>query len=189
MYVNFPIFYSFLCVLIGILSSCGYHLGESDLAKKYKSISIPYVEGDLDGDLTGELIRQISSRTSLKYLKSGGNLVLEVRILDYTDENVGFRYDRDKQGHLKKDVIPTETRCFAIAEITLLESYSGNKVIGPVRIGANVVYDHDYYSSRNSINVFSLGQLDNIDTAREIAQHPLNQELARKIVDYISNAW
>ncbi len=44
-----------------------------------------------------------------------------------------------------------------------------------------------YYSSRKGVNVFSLGQVTDIDEARDVAEYPLHRRLAQKIVDYINN--
>lgn len=176
---------SFLC----ILTSCGYHYGQSGVLPSYQTIAIPYVQGDPDGALTASLIKEVSQSGAFEYRYEGGALLLDVAIIDTDDENVGFRYDLKKNGKLKKRLIPDETRTTMLAEVSVKETASGKVLLGPVRLSADVTFDHDFYSSRNGINVFSLGQLSDIDEARDAAQCPLHQALARKIVDYITNDW
>lgn len=152
-------------------------------------MTIPFVEGDLDGELTSALIRQVGQSGTFEYRREGGALLLKVEIIDTSDENIGFRYDRNKMGKLKKRLIPDETRATIFAEVSVIETGSGTVLLGPVRLSADVEFDHDFYSSRNGINIFSLGQLTDFDEARSAAQRPLNQALAKKIVDYINNNW
>ena len=55
-------------------------------------------------------------------------------------------------------------------------------------IKASMDFDHDYYSSRHGVNIFSLGQLTDYDTAEDTVRKPLNDRLAEKIADYVINA-
>jgi hypothetical protein len=171
------------------LTGCHYHFGYGDLVSCYKTISVPYAEGDKEGKLTAEVIKKISSTGALQFVTYGGDLTLKIKLLEYSDENIGFRYDRHKNGRLKKTLIPTETRISAAAEITLIERATKQIVRGPTLIAASVEFDHDFYSSRNAVNIFSLGQLSDIDASHETAMQPLNKELASKIADYILNSW
>lgn len=177
-------------VLFGVCGFCfscnGYRWGQGEALNAYSSITIPYVEGDWDGDLTAALVQQVSQSGLFRYNDSGASLALRVKILDYEDENIGFRYDRTKHGKFTSSVIPEETRTTVFVEVMLEEVCSGRAILGPVRLSASVVFDHDYYTSRNGVNVFSLGQLTDIDDARDTAQRPLNRNLARKIVDYLA---
>lgn len=154
-------------------------------------MTVPYVEGDKDGLLTSAIIRQISARGDFEYLCDGGDLILKVVVVDLSEENIGFRYDRNKEGHISKyrDIIPTETRLIALAEVSVMEACSGVIVLGPVRLTASVDFDHDYYFSRDGVNTFSLGQLSDIDAALDAVRRPLNEALARKIVDYVADSW
>jgi hypothetical protein len=175
------------CLLL--LSSCGYRFGQGELAERYPTISVPYVVGDLEGEITGEIIKQLIATHAFEYRNCDGALTLYVVIQEYHDDNIGFRYDQNKKGELRDYIIPVETRTSVVAEIQLVDSATGCVILGPVLIKAIVDFDHDYYSSKKGINVFSLGQLTDIDTAEEIVQHPLNRVLAVKIVEYIRNSW
>lgn len=179
-------------ILFGLLllfSGCGYRCGNGGALSSYCTITIPYVEGDWNGALTSAIVKEISRSGALAYREEGGALLLHVRILDYYDDHIDFRYDRHKDGKLKKVVIPDETRATIIAEVTVIEAISYQILLGPVRISAEVEYDHDYYSTRDEINVTSLGQLTDIDAAQDASERPLNQRLAKKIVDYVTENW
>jgi len=179
-----------LIILLITLSGCSYQFGYGGLLDDYKTITIPYATGDDRGELTTEVIRQISGTGALRYQSDEGDLILKMRLIEFRDENIGFRYDRKKDGKLKKAIIPTETRLFASAEITVIEAASGNIVTGPVIITASVDFDHDYYDMNHaSNNRLSLGQLNDIDAAHDAVLYPLNRKLAGKIVDYIVNNW
>lgn len=178
-----------LLVLL-FLTGCGYRWGDGGaIPCSYRTVSIPYIEGDMDGQLTAALIQQISESGVLAYQESCGALTLNIEVIDLEDENIGFRYDRKKDGCFTSAIIPDETRLTIIVELTGVETCSGNVIMGPVRIKADVEFDHDYYSSRNAVNVFSLGQLTDYDEAYDAAQTPLSQRLARKIVDYVRDNW
>lgn len=176
-------------VVAGVTTGCQYQFGRGELSQRYATISIPYIEGDQKGELTTDVIKQISMAGAFRYVSCGGDLVLKIKLVDFREENVNFRYDRKKTGELKKSLIPTETRVKAIAEVHLIEGGTNQTVRGPTRIAASVEFDHTYYATRNEINIVSLGQLNDIDAARDAVMHPLNRLLAERIVDYVINSW
>jgi len=188
-------FFSFLSNLvlsvcsITLFSACGYCCGSGTLVDRYHSFSVSCVDGDTDGTFTSSLIHEMVSQSPLAYCQSGGNIFLQVKILDIRDQNIGFRYDRDKEGCLTDRVIPTESRLFATAQLCVKDQACCKTIIGPILVSTHVAFDHDYYSSRNGINVFSLGQLANYDAARDNAQRVLNEALAKKIVEYVIQSW
>lgn len=170
---------------------CGYRLdrGEGLLTSRYRSISVPYVVGDEFGDLTAAVIKEIVQSGAFEYEAYTGALTLNIAQVDLREDNIGFRYDRRRSGKLTDDVIPTETRMIETVEITVVESASGCVILGPVRLSAYMDFDHDYYFSRDGVNVFSLGQLIDIDEAKIAVRAPLNERLAKKIVDYLTQSW
>jgi hypothetical protein len=181
---------SFLIIVVSsLLSSCSYQFGHGELSSRYSTISIPYVEQDQRGELTAELVRQISASGAFRYVNSGGDLTLQVKMADWGEENIDFRYDRKRSGKLKKSLIPTQTRVNALVEVVLIETATQRVIRGPTRITASAEFDHTYYSTRDEINVFSLGQLNDIDAARDAVLQPLNRNLAERIVDYVINSW
>lgn len=179
-------------VLIGFIlcqTSCGYRNG----LHAPRTITVPYVEGDYNGDLTAAIVRQIVGSGRFSYRNECGALILKVKVIDLRDENIGFRYDRHKDGKLKKSTIPVETRSIALVEVSVVEAGTAKLLLGPARLSADIDFDHFYYSNLEKddelgegVNVFSLGQLTDIDEAHDAAERPLNYKLAQKIVDYLS---
>lgn len=180
-------------VLIGFIlcqTSCGYRNGGLHAPR---TITVPYVEGDYNGDLTAAIVRQIVGSGRFSYRNECGALILKVKVLDLRDENIGFRYDRHKDGELKKSTIPVETRSIALVEVSVVEAGTAKLLLGPARLSTDIDFDHFYYSNLEKddelgegVNVFSLGQLTDIDEAHDAAERPLNYKLAQKIVDYLS---
>lgn len=173
----------------GLVSGCGYRFGQGELASKYETISVPYVKEDLDGTLTAQIVKALSVRGGLRYERVAGDLILYAEIIDVADENIGFRYYRNKANKITKETIPVETRLSITAEISIVDASTGEVLRGPVRLSAETDFDHDYYSTKNNINESSLGQLTDFDEAYDAAKRPLHQELAKKIVDYIYDSW
>lgn len=180
--------YAIFLLLSTFLSSCGYQFGPGELSIAQRSISVPYVCGDPDGSLTAALINAISRSGVYVYRERHASARLEVKLLELRDQNIGFRYDRNQEGELLSTIIPTETRLCALAEVVLVDAETGCILIGPARVSTNTEFDHTFYSTRNSVNVFSLGQLTDVDDARDAAQRdPLYNSLAQMVVDYIVN--
>lgn len=180
----------FAIAFIAMLSSCAYKMGQGGgLPCRYPTVSVPYVVGDKDGTLTAAIIKDLVRSGSFDYRYSGGSLILNIVVVDLSEENIGFRYDRKKRGKLTKDIIPTESRITIVVELSAIESASCCTVLGPVRLSASVDYDHDYYSSRDGVNIFSLGQLSDLDEAYNAVQAPLFRAIAQKISDYVSQSW
>jgi hypothetical protein len=173
-----------------LLTSCGYQIGQEGVVNRYRSIVVPSVKGDWNGDLTSAIVKALSCNGCFEYRREDtASAILNVNLLDLEDENIGFRYDRHKSGRIRRTIIPTESRLKATVEISLVDAFSGENILGPVKLTASIDFDHDYYTSRNGVNIFSLGQLNDYDEAYDAALHPLNLALAQKIVDYICNSW
>jgi hypothetical protein len=169
------------------LASCGYHTGPTGQLSPYQTISIPYVRNDETGLMTAALVKTVSAESGLQYVKSGGDLTLLVEIMEYENENIGYRYERKNDGRLRHSVIPVETRLYAVAQVALMDNATGNKLAGPVNISAYADFDHEYEKTRNGVNVFSLGQLTDYDDAYDAAFQPLYMRLSNKIADFIMN--
>jgi len=173
-------------ILSCILTSCGYTMSPSDRVDVRRGINVPFVVGDIDGQMTQELVKELATRGSLVNQNHSSPLTLSVELLEIRDENVGFRYDRKKGGKLTHSIIPVETRVYAKAKVSVTDTCTE---LGPVIIEAWYDYDNDYYYSQNGVNVFSLGELSDYETAREAAKKPLYKVLAKKITDYVLVSW
>ena len=178
-----------LFLLLFSLTSCGYRWGQGDVLLNNQAIFVPYIENDKDGRYTAALVRTLSQQSRLIYSDCSATFLLKVKLLDFYDVDIGFRYDRNKCGEYTKSVIPDETRLSVDAEVQLVEIATGKCLLGPVIINAEVDFDHDYYSARTADNVFSLGQLSDYDAAYDAAHSPLSKCLSRKILDFINANW
>lgn len=178
-----------LLFLLVVSTGCGYKLGFGEIPAVYRTVEVPFVEGDQTGMFTAELIRAISHSGALTFVKCGGRTRLIVRILEFRDQNIGFRYDRGEDNEIEKTLVPAETRRIAIAEVRLVDRLTGEQISGPDVIRASTEFDHEFNSSRDAVNVFSLGQVSDFDEAELAAMASLNRALARKIVDYLIHAW
>lgn len=179
---------SLVLILISItalFSSCGYRPGYGALLDRYSSLSVPYVEGDLDGSLTAELVRVAASSLTFDHYATEGELLLIVRLVDVDDENIGFRYEHLHGKKYKRTIIPVETRMTAVADISLVNAATGCSLIAPARITAFYDFDHEYNATEHDSNRSSLGQLSEFEAAFAAARTPLNRLLAQKIVEYI----
>src|SRR5262249_16699121 len=146
--------------------SCGYRAME--IPECTYSVLVPYVKGDVDGSLTSAIIKEIAASGIYRYQPYSSNYTLEVIILDDYFDHIGYRFDRSKKGKLKHEIIPVETRGGVLVEVVLVDSISSCVIKGPVRLQTSIEFDHDYYTIRNQVNIFSLGQLTDIDSAEDV---------------------
>lgn len=175
----------FLTSLALLLSSCGYRPGYGSFLDRYSTLSVPFVAGDLDGNLTAELVRAVASSLTFDHYSTEGELLLIVKLVDVDDENIGFRYEHLHGKKYKRSIIPVETRMTATAEITLVNAATGCSLISPAKVTAFYDFDHEYNATKHDSNTFSLGQLSDSDAAFAVARMSLNRLLAQKIVEYI----
>jgi hypothetical protein len=180
-----------LVTLAVLLSSCGgYQPGHgSDLACEYESICLSYIDGDRAGVLTSAVAHEISTSSPFTYTHTGGDHSREIEVVEVGDHPVGYRYDTNQNQQLIDKLGIAEGRLKATAQVKIYARSSGCCVAGPIKVSAAGDYDHDYYSHSDTSPAFSLGQLDDLDVARDAAGESLDKELAKKIVDYISNHW
>lgn len=174
-----------LSLLTAHLMSCGYHTGMSSTLKPYRTVSIPYVAEDPNGLLTAQLAKQISTQGSLRYQASSGDLLLRIQLHDSRDYAIGFRYDRDMQGKYTKDIGPTESRLKQQVTVCLVEAATGNCLLGPTMIEANVEYDYQSSLGQGPLLQQTLGQIDQALPATEYAQYSLHEKLAQAIAHFI----
>jgi hypothetical protein len=161
-----------------------------------KTISLPFVEGDIDGRLTAQIIKAITTETRLRYIPSGGDLTLHAKIVEKERTHIGYKYDQQEiTGALINRLIPDEGRRRIIVELSLFEGE--RELIESMQVSAES--DYDFVNSdtvddlsfvndsgeRQSILTFSLGQLDAWEGASDVALNVAFDRLAKKIVDGI----
>ena len=178
-----------LSLLCGLITGCGFHCGRGALSARYPTISIPYAEGDRDGDLTKELVRAISRSGAFEYRKENGELTLRVAIRASRKDSIGFRFDLDETSTLTERLVPGEGRLVALVEVQLIERATGKIVFGPHVVSASTDFDHDYFGTPMRAPSFSLGQLDALDVAMEAAKKPLNRAVAKRVLELVTGEW
>lgn len=169
------------CFLFLILVGCGYHLDYPPDCPP--ALSLAEVRGDEEGRFTAALVSALAANSWINY-SSCAPYQLIVEMVDGEEEQIGFRYDRSRKGRLRHFVIPVEARMTLMADV-VVQKGSGQCIAPAVRLMAQVDYDHDYYTLRDGINSFSLGQLTDVDEARTAAQELLYQQMAHKISAYV----
>jgi hypothetical protein len=193
--LKFPLLASLLAFSV---SSCGYHTASSD---DKTTVSIPYVEGDAQGQLTSELIRQITNSNLYRFVKSNGDLCLQVSIESDKSDIVGFQYDlTTKKGKIERNLMAEENRRTLTASVTLTDTSTQEVIVGPVDIKASTDYDYIDVNSLKTVSFineqgkrektisFSLGQLDSIEGAQDAALNPIYRQLAQKISQVLNRA-
>lgn len=199
---KFKRLYILLVSLVGFLGGCGYRW-QPDFPTGIKpSISLSFISGDDDGTLTKEIIRTLVS-SGIAYVRPDkGDYRLGVKVLSYQNQTVGYRKDRQKvTGEIRKNIVGCEGRNTVTVEATLYEKESDQVAFGPYTISAEVDYDYvdgdslqdltfiNQEGNRIPVLPFSLGQLESVEAAQEASHRPLNEKLAKKIVDVIFSDW
>jgi len=193
-YTLLAFFCFFLC------TGCDYNWdrGLKDSQGNQITVAVPYVVGDPDGFLTNEIIQMLSHSESCRVRQWNAKYRLEVSVKQIKKETVGYRRDKQNiQGGAQKNLIGSEERKGTVVEAALYDNSSNQIVRGPFQVEADVDFDYidedsieDLFVSpsnqpRQPMLVFSLGQLESIETAQEAATQPLNASLAKKIIDVI----
>ncbi len=181
---------------------CGYRVNEEFCGRgpETSSLCIPYVNNDMDGQLTDELIKAFSTSGRFIYQTCNAALELNVKIIAQDNKSLGWRYNRTSHGKRNKDLISTEGRRHVDAEVTLIDTMNDEVLLGPIVVGADL--DFDYYEPdsirdlsfidsagvKQTSVAFSLGQLDSTEGAYDAAWTPLSRLLSKKILDVILRA-
>jgi hypothetical protein len=187
-----------LLLLAILLVGCGYHFESFEPQGNAVTISVPYIKNDPEGKLGAEIIQALASSGQFDCVQTGGVLSLEVAILAEGDERIGYRFDRNPtSGKLRDNIVGTENRLTASAEVKLIDTYTNETVMGPQVVKAYADYDYvDSNSVRDltfltpegkwqKVLDFSLGQLDSVEGAHDDARAVIYRHLAQKIVNGI----
>jgi hypothetical protein len=174
-------------------TSCGYHTAASD---DKTTISIPYVEGDVQGQLTSEIIRQLANSDMYHFVKRDGDLNLQITLVGDKNDIVGFQYDlTTKKGKIERNLMAQENRRTLTAQVILTRCDTQEVVMGPLNISATTDYDFIDVNSLKEVSFInphgkrektinlSLGQLDSIEGAQDAALPPLYRQLAQRIAN------
>lgn len=190
-------------LLILLSSSCGYRFPEERLSEEPVTISVPYIKGDVEGQLNTELVRILAQDPRFDYRQKGGTLTLEVAVISDGNERVGYRYDRSpSSGKRRQNIIGTENRRTLNVEVKLIDSRTQEVLIGPVHVKGEAEYDYidsdsirdltfeNAHGAMQTIMTFSMGQLDSVEGAHDATASSIYRQLAEKIVDgLVAHGW
>ena len=168
------------------LASCAsWHL--SDSMTHPKTVHIPYAVGDSTGEFTRRVISEVSKQPGFS-VDDSGQYLLTIRLLDSKEQKLGYRFDPIDLDKGKREIIPNESRALVLAEVSLKDTFSNKIVLGPAYILGGIDFDHQQNTINNDTNDFSLGQLTDIETARDVTYIPLYRDLSIKIATWLQNA-
>jgi hypothetical protein len=190
-----------LACVASLLSGCGYKFCDDKCDIANKSIAMPYVGGDPKGFLTSAIIKELTCSSVCRYTKGDADLMLEANIDSIGDSTIGYRHDRNENGQVQTNIMPTESRKGISVSIKLIDNSTGKIVFGPKTIISSIDFDYinqkafnDSYltnasgQSQSTLS-FSLGQLESSPNASDVASQPVYNRVAKKIVDAISYQW
>lgn len=169
---------------------CGYHsAGYDNKLSAYKTISVPYVQGDSEGNLTSVLTKTLVDSGILEYKAFDSDVSLIVQIQGSKVEDVGYNRQYNAEGQIETWMNPNERRLSVLVNVSVIDEATQKTILGPVPLSMSVKYDFDQQFSEDNLVQFSLAQYNFFENSERIAYESLNQRLSRLIVDYLVNAW
>lgn len=175
-----------LWLFLFFFTSCGYKWGHDGSLPEHSKVYIPFVKGDVYGELTAALIQEISQSGVFVYSTYEADYDLEVEIYGIQESNIGFRYEIDKDQIRTNLLIPCEGRLLIEVFVKVICNETGELVCEPLKFFETLDFDHDYYFSHRSTTTESLGQLTEVEEAHDIALRPLYRRLAKRVIDYLT---
>lgn len=148
-------------------------------------MDIPYIEGDDKGVLTAGVIKEISSRSSIRYTRGASDLVLRIKLENPQSEAIGYTYATSLNGKQEKHLTASEKRLSQQATIEVVEVNTGKIVLGPKTVRASIEYDQNSaFISRGPLKT-SQGQLQQPVASDEFASEKIFDPLAREIANAV----
>lgn len=171
-----------------LLTACGYHLLPQ--GPERQRLFVPYVKGDIDGEFTAAIVREIAS---LGIWRVGGVASphrLEVEILNLRAKSIDFR---GKEGVDEREenapLSSVAKRALLKLRVQLVQSCSGRILAGPEIMEAALEYDYEPATRGGDVERY-LGQLLSKEEAGEFASSSLKSEVAAcKIARWISHSF
>lgn len=184
------------------LAGCGYQWHNEFPLNERPVIAVPFISGDEDGSMTQEIVLRLQSSGLARVSSSKGDYRLALEINKDLNSQIGYRRDPQKiKNEIQKNLLAAEQRRTLDVTMTLFCGNTEEIAYGPYKFSVWADYDYvdgDSYQdlafpspSGNPIVVlpFSLGQLEELESAKLAAVKPLYRKLAQKIVDVISAEW
>ncbi len=191
----FQLLACFLSLLF--FSSCSYHMLGMDKNEKV-SLAVPFAEGDFNGLFTDAVVSSINSSTELNF-DPDADLVLKVAFLEEFSEKIGYKYDRETDGKLKKNLLPTENRQIVKLNVSIFSKAEEKVIFGPFQMSSDVDFDYvkedsledlsfiNQKNKRQTVLSYSLGQLESITAAEAAAKKALYKKTAKKLIETLDS--
>ncbi len=181
-----------LLFLLSTFFGCNYH--SAIQTQEIQSVGIAFIKNDLLGNLRSYLVLELEKSSLFRFSKQP-ELLVYVECVEKEDEDIGFQYARSVTTRSDRLVV-NEKRKWVEAVVSIKNTKTDKTVLKPTKIMAAIDFDFDPAESDDKFTAigpnrvpmvtFSLGELESEQGARPIAQELLMQNLAKRIVDYIS---
>ena len=169
---------------------CGYHNPDQDnKLSGYKTISLPYVQGDTEGNFTAVLAKTLAQSGNWEYRTFDSEISLIVEIVGTKIEDVGYNRHFNQNGQIQRWMDPNERRLSVLVKVTVIDEATQKVILGPEHLSDSVKYDFDEEFSEDNLVGFSLAQYNFFENAERIAHTSLNERLSKIVVDYLVNSW
>ena len=179
-----------LPALVFFCQGCGYRSAiHHNALSSYKTITVPYIEGDGDGQITSRVIQSLSQSGAWQYRTFDADLILKVKILGTKAEDVGYNRFFGPDNQTERWMVPNERLLSILSEVTVVDMKTQKIVLGPENLSTSVKFDFDPEFSEDNLVGFSLAQYNFVENAERSAHRPLNESIAQTIVDYLVNSW
>ncbi len=182
---------SLLLLTLGLLcQGCGYRsVIHHNALSSYKTITVPYIEGDGEGEITSQVIQSLSQSGAWQYRTFDAELILKVKVLGTKAEDVGYNRFIGPDNQAERWMVPNERLLSILSEVTVIDMATQKIVLGPKNLSTSVKFDFDPEFSEDNLVGFSLAQYNFVENAERSAHKPLNESIAQTIVDYLVNSW
>ncbi|MCH9632325.1 MAG: hypothetical protein S4CHLAM6_06570 [Chlamydiae bacterium] len=179
-----------LLAIVFFCQGCGYRsTAYHNALSSYKTITVPYVEGDAEGQITSQVIQSLSQSGAWKYQTFDAELILKVKILGTKAEDVGYNRFFGSDNQVERWMVPNERLLSILSEVTVIDMKTQKVVLGPKKLSTSVKFDFDPEFNEDNLVGFSLAQYNFVENAQRSAHKPLNEDIAKTIVDYLINCW
>lgn len=170
-----------LFLLAVTLTACGYRSYNTPFTDSAQTISVNFVEGDINGRLTESLIEELVRKIPLEYVNKDPDFLLNAKVEKYFEKNVSYTFNKEQEKSFGN-----EKRAILEVSFELLNTLTGKKVVGPVQVQAEVDFDYD---QDPSVSVRHMGVVGLVDMSQDSSKDPLFRKVSEKIVGYMLAFW
>lgn len=172
-----------IIIICCLNSSCGYRF--LNKANVPYTTYVPYIEGDMDGNLTNTLIQRMADLGYFTPISGVSDFIIQARVKSNVIDPIGFQF---APKNIDRNIIANENRHTIELEFSILSGKTQEKLFGSYFIKESIDYDFldqypcKYSTQREESTVnFSLGQLDSREGALSSSIDPLFHKITDKM--------